>query len=211
MIVIGGGDTGADCVASAHRDGAASVTQVELLGEPPEHRPDDVTPWPLWPMKLRTSYALKEGGSRSFAISTTGLSGNGRVQEIQWMRNSGAPPFEPVPGSEEAQPAGLVLLAMGFTGPEPALLDALGVATDARGNVDAAATRRRCRACSPPATRGAASRSSCGRSRRAASARPPSTTGYACPETACGTYGSSSRAISSASSESPSAAIASSR
>ena len=139
VIVIGGGDTGADCVASAHRDGAASVTQVELLGEPPAHRPDDVTPWPLWPMKLRTSYALKEGGTRSFAISTTGLSGNGRVQEIRWMRNNGAPPFEPLPGSEEAQPAGLVLLAMGFTGPEPALLDALGVATDSRGNVDAAA------------------------------------------------------------------------
>ena len=139
VIVIGGGDTGADCVASAHRDGAASVTQVELLGEPPEHRPDDLTPWPLWPMKLRTSYALKEGGTRSFAVSTTGLSGNGRVQEIQWMRNNGVPPFEPLPGSEEAQPAGLVLLAMGFTGPEPALLDALGVARDARGNVDAAA------------------------------------------------------------------------
>jgi glutamate synthase (NADPH/NADH) small chain len=62
VIVIGGGDTGADCVASAHREGAASVTQIELLGEPPERRPDDVTPWPLWPMKLRTSYALKEGG-----------------------------------------------------------------------------------------------------------------------------------------------------
>jgi len=138
VIVIGGGDTGADCVASAHREGAASVTQVEVLGEPPARRPDEVTPWPLWPMKLRTSYALKEGGSRSFAISTTGLTGNGRVQEIQWMRNNGAPPFEPLPGSEESQPAGLVLLAMGFVGPEPALLGALGVATDSRGNVDAA-------------------------------------------------------------------------
>jgi glutamate synthase (NADPH/NADH) small chain len=138
VIVIGGGDTGADCVASAHREGAASVTQIELLGEPPASRPDELTPWPLWPMKLRTSYALKEGGERSFAISTTGLSGNGRVQHIHWMQNTGTPPFEPVPGTEESRPAELVLLAMGFTGPEPGLLDALGVARDARGNVDAA-------------------------------------------------------------------------
>jgi glutamate synthase (NADPH/NADH) small chain len=137
VIVIGGGDTGADCVASAHREGAASVTQIELLGEPPEKRPDDLTPWPLWPMKLRTSYALKEGGERSFSISTTGLSGNGRVQEIHWMQNTGAPPFEPVPETGESHPAQLVLLAMGFVGPESGLLDALGVARDARGNVDA--------------------------------------------------------------------------
>ena len=137
VIVVGGGDTGADCVASAHREDAASVTQIELLGEPPVLRPDELTPWPLWPMKLRTSYALKEGGSRSFAVSTTGLSGNGRVEQIDWMRNSGAPPFAPEPGSEESHPAELVLLAMGFTGPEPSLLDQLGVARDARGNVDA--------------------------------------------------------------------------
>jgi glutamate synthase (NADPH/NADH) small chain len=137
VIVIGGGDTGADCVASAHREGAASVTQIELLGEPPEKRPDELTPWPLWPMKLRTSYALKEGGERSFAISTTGLTGNGRVQEIHWMQNTGAPPFEPVPDTGESHPAQLVLLAMGFVGPEAGLLDALGVARDARGNVDA--------------------------------------------------------------------------
>ena len=137
VIVIGGGDTGADCVASAHREGAASVTQIELLGEPPEKRPDDLTPWPLWPMKLRTSYALKEGGERSFSISTTGLSGNGRVQQIHWMRNTGAPPFEPLPDTGESHPAQLVLLAMGFVGPEAELLDALGVARDARGNVDA--------------------------------------------------------------------------
>jgi glutamate synthase (NADPH) small chain len=137
VIVIGGGDTGADCVASAHREGAASVTQIELLGEPPERRPDDLTPWPLWPMKLRTSYALKEGGERSFAVSTTGLTGNGRVQQIHWMQNTGAPPFEPVPDTDESHPAQLVLLAMGFVGPEAGLLDALGVARDARGNVDA--------------------------------------------------------------------------
>jgi len=139
VIVIGGGDTGADCVASAHREGAASVTQIELLGEPPEHRDDGLTPWPQWPMKLRTSYALHEGGTREFSISTTGLTGNGRVREIHWARNTGAPAFEPLPGTEESQPAGLVLLAMGFVGPEPALFEALGVATDTRGNVDAGA------------------------------------------------------------------------
>jgi glutamate synthase (NADPH/NADH) small chain len=66
VVVIGGGDTGADCVAHAHREGAASVTQIELVGEPPAARPDDVTPWPSWPMKLRTSYALEEGGERDF-------------------------------------------------------------------------------------------------------------------------------------------------
>jgi glutamate synthase (NADPH/NADH) small chain len=137
VIVVGGGDTGADCVASAHREGAASVTQIELLGEPPPNRPDDLTPWPLWPMKLRTSYALKEGGERSFAVSTTGLTGNGSVQQIHWLRNSGAPPFEPVPETDESHPAQLVLLAMGFVGPEPKLLDVLGVARDARGNADA--------------------------------------------------------------------------
>ncbi|HEY6054132.1 MAG TPA: glutamate synthase subunit beta, partial [Gaiellaceae bacterium] len=137
VIVVGGGDTGADCVGNAHREGAASVTQIELLGEPPERRPDDVTPWPRWPMKLRTSYALKEGGERDFAISTTQLSGNGRVREIHWQQNTGVPPFEPVPGTDESRPAELVLLAMGFVGPEPKLLDDLGVERDARGNAAA--------------------------------------------------------------------------
>jgi glutamate synthase (NADPH/NADH) small chain len=126
VIVIGGGDTGADCVASAHREHAASVTQIELLGEPPERRADDLTPWPLWPVKLRTSYALKEGGERSFAISTTGLGGDGRVERIRWVQNSGVPPFDAIPGTEETHPADLVLLAMGFTGPEPKLFEGLG-------------------------------------------------------------------------------------
>jgi glutamate synthase (NADPH/NADH) small chain len=137
VIVIGGGDTGADCVANAHREGPKSVTQIELVGEPPAHRPDDVTPWPRWPLKLRVPYALKEGGVRDFAISTTEFHGNGRVQEIRWVQNSGVPPFEPVPGTGESRPADLVLLAMGFLGPEPALLDALGVERDERGNARA--------------------------------------------------------------------------
>ena len=139
VIVIGGGDTGADCVASSHREGAASVTQIELLGEPPASRPDDLTPWPSWPMKLRTSYALKEGGTRDFAITTTHFGGNGRVNEIHWARNSGAPPFEPAPGTEASAPADLVLLAMGFVGPEPRLLEAFGVERDERGNAAAPA------------------------------------------------------------------------
>jgi glutamate synthase (NADPH) small chain len=138
VVVIGGGDTGADCVGHAHREGAASVTQIELLGEPPPQRPDDVTPWPRWPMKLRTSYALKEGGERAFSISTTHLSGEGgRVRSIHWERNVGRPPFTSVPGTAETRPAELVLLALGFLGPEPALLERLGVARDERGNVAA--------------------------------------------------------------------------
>jgi glutamate synthase (NADPH) small chain len=134
VIVIGGGDTGADCVANAHRERPKSVTQIELIGEPPVHRPDEVTPWPRWPLKLRVPYALKEGGVRDFAISTTEFHGNGRVEEIRWMQNSGVPPFEPVPGTEVSRPADLVLLAMGFLGPEPALLEGLGVDRDERGN-----------------------------------------------------------------------------
>jgi glutamate synthase (NADPH/NADH) small chain len=126
VVVIGGGDTGADCVAHAHREGAASVTQIELVGEPPASRPDDLTPWPSWPMKLRTSYALKEGGERDFAISTTQLSGEGRVERIHWQQNSGRPPFELVPATEEVRPAELVLLAMGFVGPEPGLVERAG-------------------------------------------------------------------------------------
>jgi glutamate synthase (NADPH/NADH) small chain len=109
------------------------VTQIELLGEPPARRDDGLTPWPLWPMKLRTSYALKEGGERSFAISTTHLSGTDRVSQIHWMENTGVPPFDPVPGTEHEQPADLVLLAMGFTGAEPKLLQELGVETSRDG------------------------------------------------------------------------------
>jgi glutamate synthase (NADPH/NADH) small chain len=138
VIVIGGGDTGADCVANAHREGAKSVTQVELVGEPPRSRPDDVTPWPLWPMKLRIPYALKEGGERDFAVSTTELSGsNGHVEQIHWAQNTGRPPFELVSGTDEVRPAELVLLAMGFLGPEPLVLDQLGVERDERSNAGA--------------------------------------------------------------------------
>ena len=140
VIVIGGGDTGADCMGHAHREGAASVEQIELLCEPPRRRPDDLTPWPQWPMKLRTTYALKEGGHRDFAISTTALTGrDGRVERIHWVQNSGRPPFDAVPGTDDERPADLVLLAMGFLHPEPALLEQLAVEPDQRGNAKAPA------------------------------------------------------------------------
>ncbi len=140
VIVVGGGDTGADCVGNSHREGAASVTQIELLGEPPATRPDDRTPWPRWPVKLRRSYAIKEGGEQDFAISTTQLTGtNGHVERIHWVKNSGTPPFAAIEGTDESHPADLVLLAMGFLHPEPALLDALGVEKDRRGNAKAGA------------------------------------------------------------------------
>jgi glutamate synthase (NADPH/NADH) small chain len=140
VIVIGGGDTGADCVANSTREGAASVTQLELVGEPPASRPDAITPWPRWPMKLRTPYALKENGQRDFSVSTTRFTGeNGRVHEIQWAQNSGVPPFDLVAGTEETHPAELVLLAMGFLGPEGHLLDQLGVEKDERSNAKAPA------------------------------------------------------------------------
>jgi len=139
VIVIGGGDTGADCVGNSLREGAASVTQIELLGEPPAQRPDDKTPWPRWPVKLRTSYALKEGGDRDFAISTSALTGDdsGRVTHIHWVQNSGEPPFAAVPGTETTRPADLVLLAMGFLHPEQDLLEQLEVERDGRGNAKA--------------------------------------------------------------------------
>ena len=139
VVVIGGGDTGADCVGNAHREHAASVTQIELVGEPPLSRPDDITPWPRWPMKLRGSYALNEGGEREFSISTTHFSGNGRVNAIHWAHNAGKPPFEPIPDTAEERPADLVLLAMGFLGPEPVVLEQLGVERDARSNAAAPA------------------------------------------------------------------------
>jgi glutamate synthase (NADPH/NADH) small chain len=111
------------------------VTQIELVGEPPPSRPDAVTPWPRWPMKLRTSYALHEGGERDFAISTTAFSGpGGRVERVHWSHNTGVPPFELVPDTEETRPAELVLLAMGFLGPEGALADQLSLDRDARSN-----------------------------------------------------------------------------
>ncbi|HTN24944.1 MAG TPA: glutamate synthase subunit beta [Solirubrobacteraceae bacterium] len=141
VVVIGGGDTGADCVGNSLRQGAASITQLELLPEPPEHRPDDRTPWPLWPQKFRLSYAMEEAstagvGEQDFSVVTTHFSGDadGHVRTLHYAQADARPPFRPVAGTEGELQADLVLLAMGFLHPEQALLDQLGVAKDARGN-----------------------------------------------------------------------------
>ena len=138
VVVISGGDTGADCVGTAHRQGAASVTQLEIMPEPPGRRHES-TPWPTWPLMLRTSSAHEEGGERVYSVSTTEFAGdeNGQVAALHLVEvRRGATGFEPVPGSERELPAGLVLLAMGFVGPErSALVEQLGVELDARGNV----------------------------------------------------------------------------
>jgi glutamate synthase (NADPH/NADH) small chain len=146
VVVIGGGDTGADCVGNALREGARSITQLELLPEPPAHRPDERTPWPQWPLKYRMSYAMEEArethvGEQDYSIVTTGFAdgGNGAVAALRVARAEAGPPFVPVPGTERELPAQLVLLAMGFVGPEVELLDQLGVERDRRGNIDAIA------------------------------------------------------------------------
>ena len=144
VIVIGGGDTGADCVANATREGAASVVQLELLPEPPPRRPDDRTPWPLWPAKFRLSYAMEEAralgkGVQSFSVVTTHFApgDDGSVGALHYAHAQDAPPFGPVEGTEDSMPAQLVLLAMGFLHPEQELVDGLGLAKDARNNISA--------------------------------------------------------------------------
>jgi glutamate synthase (NADPH) small chain len=144
VVVIGGGDTGADCVGNSLREGARSITQLELLPEPPAKRPDDLTPWPLWPQKYRLSYAMEEArelqvGEQDYSVTTTRFSedGSGGVAALHIAQAEEKPPFGPVAGTERELPAQLVLLAMGFLGPEPQLLDGLGVERDQRGNVKA--------------------------------------------------------------------------
>ncbi len=143
VVVIGGGDTGADCVGQAIREGARSVLQLELVPEPPARRPDDRTPWPRWPNKMRLSYAMKEvqaagRGELDFSIVTTRITGEGRVQALHVAQAQAAPPFEPVPGTEHELPADLVLLAMGFVHPEHGgIVEQIGAELDSRGNVSA--------------------------------------------------------------------------
>jgi glutamate synthase (NADPH/NADH) small chain len=144
VVVIGGGDTGADCVGNALRQGARSVTQLELLPEPPAHRLDDRTPWPEWPLKYRLSYAMEEArktdvGEQDYSVVTTRFSddGSGGVAALHIAEAAAEPPFAAVPGTERELKAQLVLLAMGFLHPEQELLDQLGVAKDPRGNVKA--------------------------------------------------------------------------
>jgi len=137
VIIIGGGDTGSDCLGTAHRQGCIDVHQFELLPEPPPLRAES-TPWPLWPMQLRTSHSHEEGCDRQWSVSTTKFSGeNGQVTKLHGHQVSfEAGKFTPVQGTEFDMDADLVLLAMGFTGPvKNGLLDSLGVNYDARGNV----------------------------------------------------------------------------
>ena len=145
VVVVGGGDTGADCVGNSIREGALSVTQLELLPEPPVRRPDDRTPWPLWPQKFRLSYAMEEAkevgkGEQDFSVVTTHFSGvDGRVTGQHLAQAEPAPPFAPVAGSERELKADLVLLAMGFVHPEhEGVVAQLGCDLDQRGNVKAA-------------------------------------------------------------------------
>jgi glutamate synthase (NADPH/NADH) small chain len=143
VIVIGGGDTGSDCVGTSNRHGAASVTQFELLPMPPEQEDRPLT-WPYWPTKLRTSSSHEEGCEREFAIATKAfVAGSGKDKgrvvglktvQVQW---SGGKVIE-VAGSEREWKAGLVLLAMGFTAPVSSVLEAFGVERDTRGNARAA-------------------------------------------------------------------------
>ncbi len=148
VVIIGGGDTGADCLGTAHRQGAASVHQLEILPEPPATRRDD-NPWPTWPLILRTSSAHEEGGERLFSVTTVAFldDGSGRVralagEEVETVvGDDGRPTFVPVEGSSFELPCDLVLLALGFLGPERAGVVAdLGLELDARGNVAADAS-----------------------------------------------------------------------
>jgi glutamate synthase (NADPH/NADH) small chain len=142
VIIIGGGDTGADCLGTAHRQGAASVRQLELLSRPPEARASS-NPWPLWPNIFRTSSAHEEGGERMYSIATTHFSGDAQgnvttlhAHQVETAVDNGRMSFRPIPGSELQVPADLVLLAMGFVGPEKnGMLTDLGVKMTERGTV----------------------------------------------------------------------------
>jgi glutamate synthase (NADPH) small chain len=141
VVIIGGGDTGADCLGTAHRQGAASVHQFEIMPRPPDERSPS-TPWPTWPLMFRTSSAHEEGGERVFAVNTERFvdDGSGRVaglvaHEVELTIVDGRPQFDKVDATDFELPCDLVLLALGFSGPEVPLLDALGVSRTPRGTV----------------------------------------------------------------------------
>ena len=142
VVIIGGGDTGADCLGTVHRQGALSVSQLELLPAPPSQRADD-NPWPLWPNIFRTSSAHEEGGDRVYAVATTELTGDAsghvrtlRGHQVSRVVTNGLASFEPLPDSAFDMQADLVLLAMGFVGPEKSrLLTDLDVRMNGRGTV----------------------------------------------------------------------------
>ena len=133
VVVIGGGDTGSDCIGTSVRQGAASITQIEIMPKPPE-QPDKGTVWPDWPNRLRTSSSQQEGVDRQFAVVTTKMNGDGG--EVTSISCAEAKNFQAVEGSEFELKADLVLLAMGFVHPvHEGMLDELGLARDGRGNV----------------------------------------------------------------------------
>jgi glutamate synthase (NADPH/NADH) small chain len=142
VVIIGGGDTGADCLGTVHRQGARSVHQFELLPRPPDTRAPD-NPWPQWPNIFRVSPAHEEGGERVYAVSTQRFVGDDRghvraleAVGVEMVREGGRMEFRPVPGSETTMDVDLVLLAMGFVGPERGgMLTDLGVRLTERGNV----------------------------------------------------------------------------
>jgi len=149
VVILGGGDTGADCLGTAHRQGAETVYQFELLEEPPEERAFN-NPWPEWPMILRSSAAHEEGGIRDYAILTKAFSGsNGKVEKLHGVRvewtqptTGERPSMVEIPGSEMVVETELVLLAMGFLHPEQdGMLSQLGVELDGRGNIKVSADR----------------------------------------------------------------------
>jgi len=143
VVVIGGGDTGADCLGTAHRQGAASVHSFEIMPQPPEQRDGVGNPWPTWPNIFRTASAHEEGGERWYSVTTTEFVGDDagnvralRGHQVEMQIVDGRPSFVEVPGTAFELEAELVLLALGFTGPERGpMLEHLGVELDARGNV----------------------------------------------------------------------------
>ncbi len=137
VVVLGGGDTGSDCIGTSHRQGAAHITSFEIMPQPPAE-PSPSTPWPLWPLKMRSSSSHEEGGERDWAVSTLEVRGeDGAVSALRCVRvELKAGRFEPIAGTEFDIKADLVLLAMGFVHPEHGgILDQLGVELDQRGNV----------------------------------------------------------------------------
>lgn len=137
VVIIGGGDTGADCLGTCHRQHAKSVHQFEIMPMPPAERAPQ-TPWPLWPMQLRVESSHEEGGVREWSVASTKFTGDehGNVKQLHAIRVGAPPKFEPLAGTEFVIEADLVLLAMGFMGPvRGGMLEQLGVKLDARGNV----------------------------------------------------------------------------
>jgi glutamate synthase (NADPH/NADH) small chain len=137
VIIIGGGDTGADCLGTVHRQKAISVHQFEIMPMPPADR-SPLTPWPLWPMQLRVEGAHEEGGVREWGVATTKFTGDavGNVKQLHGIRVGPPPKFEPIAGTEFVMDAELILLAMGFTGSvRNGMIEKLGVKLDPRGNV----------------------------------------------------------------------------